>query len=329
MNGVQPHLRFERALSDMSRKMFKLLPVMLLDIQLHLMTALFTVEVFQSHYYVEYRSNVILRCRFPVDSHLNFTMLSLLWKRISPKQEEKEIYKLHKGQEDLTLQDPDYRGRATLLHEELQMGCSALSITSVKITDAGSFLCVINYGEADYKYITLEVKAPYKRINIQKIKDPEEDNLFLICQSVGYPLAEVSWHDGSNPNVSMVPNTTFELTDEGLFNVTSILRLKPAISGNYTCVFWNKKLNEKTSSYISAFQLDYMGESATGYQKMLSYFIPISLLVSSFLVVFVFKVVRRKSSTNLCFQKGKHRTVSHSSRVKEDVTLKITSSPLI
>lgn len=121
--------------------------------------ALFTVEVLQPQYSVEYRSNVILRCRFPVDSQLNFKMLSILWKKTSPKEEEKEIYKLHQGQEDLTQQDPDYRGRATLLHEELQMGHSALSITSVKITDEGSFLCVIKYGEADYKYITLEVKG--------------------------------------------------------------------------------------------------------------------------------------------------------------------------
>lgn len=121
--------------------------------------ALFTVEVLQPKYSVEYGSKVILRCRFPVDSQLNFKMLSILWKKVTTKQEEKEIYKLRKGQENLTLQDPDYRGRATLLHEELQTGCSALSITSVKITDAGSFLCVINYGEADYKYIALEVKG--------------------------------------------------------------------------------------------------------------------------------------------------------------------------
>nr|XP_056704877.1 programmed cell death 1 ligand 2-like [Euleptes europaea]XP_056722673.1 programmed cell death 1 ligand 2-like [Euleptes europaea] len=314
----------------MSRKMYKLLPVVLLDIQLHLMTALFTVEVLQPQYSVEYGSNVTLRCHFPVESQLNFKMLSILWKRILPNQEEKEIYKLHKGQENLTLQDPDYRGRVTLLHEELQMGCSALIITKVKITDAGSFLCVINYGEADYKYITLEVKAPYKRINIQKIKDPEEEGLILICQSEGYPLAEVSWHDGRNPNTSMIANTTFELTD-GLFNVTSTLRVKQSISGNYTCVFWNKKLNEKTSAYVSAFQLDYVDESASGHQKIfLISFIPICLVVLSFLPVFVFKVARRKASTNLCIQKGNCRKVSHKSRVNEaEVSLEITSSPLI
>ncbi|XP_048360764.1 programmed cell death 1 ligand 1-like [Sphaerodactylus townsendi] len=309
--------------------MFKLLLVVLPAIQLHLMTALFTVEVLQSQYSVEYQSNVTLRCCFPVNSQLDFKMLSILWKRTSPRQEEKEIYKLHKGQEDLTLQDPDYRGRATLLHEELQMGCSALSITKVKVTDAGSFLCVINYGEADYKYITLEVKAPYKRINIQKIKDPKEEGLILICQSEGYPLAEVSWHDGRNPNVSMFANTTFELTEEGLFNVTSILQVKQSISGNYTCVFWNKKLNEKT--YRSAFQLDYVDESASGYQHFyLVSFISASLVVLSFLLLFVFKVVRRTSSTNLYIQKGNCRKVSHGSRVKEaDASLEITSSSLI
>ncbi|XP_054842744.1 programmed cell death 1 ligand 1 isoform X2 [Eublepharis macularius] len=283
----------------MPRKMFKLLPVVLLDIQLHLMT---------------------------VDSQLNLKMLSILWKRISSKQEEKEVYKLHKGQEDLMQQDPDYRGRANLLHNELQMGCSALNLTNVKMTDAGSFLCVINYGEADYKYITLEVKAPYKRINVQKIRDPEEESLIFICQSEGYPLAEVSWHDRKNPNISMVANTTFELTNDGLFNITSILQVKQSISGNYTCVFWNKKLNENTSAHVSALQLDYVGESASVYEKkFLFLIIPICLLVSPFLAV-----VRKKSSTTLCSRRGNCRNVSHSSRANgADVSLEITSSPLI
>ncbi|KAJ6669557.1 hypothetical protein lerEdw1_000105 [Lerista edwardsae] len=235
-------------------KMFLLLRIVLLDIQLHALTALFTVEVLQPHYDAEYGKDVKMGCRFPVDSQLNLARLNILWRRMqSETQEAKEVYKLHGGQEDLTLQDKDYRGRATLLQEELQMGLSVLHITKVKPTDAGIYICVIEYGGNDYKYITLEVAAPYKRIILQEII--EDEDLILTCQSEGYPLAEVFWHHEKNPNVSMPANTTYELTKDGLFNITSILKLKPRIAGNVSCVFWNKRLNEITSTQTTVFLL--------------------------------------------------------------------------
>lgn len=97
-------------------------------------------------------------CSFPVVSQLSLVHLNILWSRKqSETQKAKEVYKLHKGQENLTLQDKDYRGRVTLLQEELQMGHSVLYIAKVKPTDAGIYICIIEYGGNDYKYITLEV----------------------------------------------------------------------------------------------------------------------------------------------------------------------------
>ncbi|XP_061485342.1 programmed cell death 1 ligand 1 isoform X2 [Rhineura floridana] len=226
--------------------MFRVLPIVLLEIQLHLITALFTVEVLQPHYSANHGSDVIMGCCFPVHSPLDLTSLSVSWQR-KLSELDKEVYKLNKGQEDLTQQDSAYRGRAAVLHEELKKGHSLLHITNVKLTDAGTYVCVVDYEGADYKYITLEVEAPYKRINLQE--RTEEGDLILTCHSEGYPLAEVSWYNERNPNVSMPANTTHELTNDGLFNIMSILRVKQSIHENYSCVFWNKKLNEKTSAH--------------------------------------------------------------------------------
>lgn len=75
--------------------------------------------------------------------------------------------------------------------------------------------------------------------------------MVFTCQSEGYPLAEVTWYNENNKNASMFAVTTHELTTAGVFNITSTLRVKPYVPGNYTCVFWNKELNEETSAHTT------------------------------------------------------------------------------
>ncbi|NWI60505.1 PD1L1 protein, partial [Calyptomena viridis] len=214
-----------------------------------LLVALFTVEVPQQLYVAEYGSNVTMECRFPVNGSVNLELLIVIWEQKRQGWlKSKEVYTLRNGKAFLQSQHPDYIGRTSLLHSELKLGRAILQITSVKITDAGSYLCLINYQGADYKYITLEVKASYRRINTQVVRKPGEDKFVFMCQSEGFPLAEVFWQNEKNFNLSGSANTTYTLTADGLYNVTSILILKPNMSENYSCVFWNKELNGETSA---------------------------------------------------------------------------------
>nr|XP_025036519.1 programmed cell death 1 ligand 1-like isoform X2 [Pelodiscus sinensis] len=140
--------------------MFGILLILILQLQLYLIRAFFTVEVPQQLYIAKYGSNVTMECRFPVDGQLNLKDLRVSWaKKELQDQKSKEVYTLQKGEEDLKSQHSDYRGRATLLHDKLNLGYSVLQITNVKLMDAGSYRCLIDYRGADYKYITLKVKA--------------------------------------------------------------------------------------------------------------------------------------------------------------------------
>ncbi|XP_058022180.1 programmed cell death 1 ligand 1-like isoform X3 [Ahaetulla prasina] len=229
--------------------MAKLLPVLLFATQLSLTAALFRVSVIQPHYSAEYGSSVTMGCRFPTDNSLNLTQLNIFWQQ-KLSDEAKEVYKLQNGREDLSGQHQHFQGRATLLYEELKRGYSMLRITHLRITDAGYYLCVVNYREADHKYIDLKIEAPYKRINMQERK--EEDGHILTCQAEGYPLANVLWLYENRINDTIFANTTHKLTDTGLFNITSVLRIKPSAPGNYSCIFQNKELRQ-TSAHRTVF----------------------------------------------------------------------------
>ncbi|NXU52658.1 PD1L2 protein, partial [Turnix velox] len=214
--------------------------------------ALFTVEVPQQHYIVEYGSNVTMECRFPVNSSLNIGRLTVVWEqKRQGQQKSREVYTLRNGKAFASSQHEDYRERAALLHSELRLGRAILQITGVKITDAGSYLCLIDYQGVDYKYITLKVKASYKRINTQLMRksgEDGEDTFVFLCQSEGFPLADVFWQNEKKFNLSGSVNTTYTLTPDGLYNVTSVLMFKPKVSENYSCVFWNEELNGETAA---------------------------------------------------------------------------------
>ncbi|NXL93664.1 PD1L1 protein, partial [Alectura lathami] len=210
--------------------------------------ALFTVEVPQQLYVAEYGSNVTMECRFPVNGSLNLGLLSVVWEQKRQGQpESRDVYTLRSGK-ILHSSHLNYMGRAALLHNELKSGRAILQITSIKITDAGLYRCLIDYQGADYKYITLEVKASYKKINTQIIRKWDEDKFVFTCQSEGFPLAEVFWQNEKNFSLTGSANTTYTLTADGLYNVTSTLTFKSNTSENYSCTFWNKEWNEKTSA---------------------------------------------------------------------------------
>ncbi|XP_023097962.1 programmed cell death 1 ligand 2 isoform X2 [Felis catus] len=218
---LQGGLRMDRVQS-----MFLLL-MLSLGKQLHQTAALFTVMVSQELYTVDYGSNVTLECNFDTEGHVELKDL-----RAS----------LQKVENNTSL----HSERATLLEEHLSLGKALFHIPRVQVSDAGQYRCLIIYRVAgDYKYLTLKVKASYKKINTHILKIPGVDEVQLTCQAEGYPLAEVSW-----PNISVPANTSHTKTSEGLYRVTSVLRLKPHPGRNVSCVFWNANVKELTSAVI-------------------------------------------------------------------------------
>ncbi|KAB0361958.1 hypothetical protein FD754_006114 [Muntiacus muntjak] len=218
--------------------------------------SLFTVTVPKEMYVVDYGSNVTLECDFDTGGHVELEILKA---------------SLQKVENDTVLLSE----RATLLEEQLPLGKALFLIPQIQLKDAGQYRCLIIYGIAwDYKYLTLKVKASYKKIHTRHLRVPGTDEVELTCQAEGYPLAKVSW-----PNISIPAITSHTKTSEGLYQVTSVLRLKPHPGRNFTCVFWNADMKEFTSATIVQGPME---DPKIPPSSLLHVFIP------SFIIAFIF-----------------------------------------
>ncbi|XP_020485536.2 programmed cell death 1 ligand 1 isoform X2 [Labrus bergylta] len=199
------------------------------------LTVLFTVEVEQSTYDSEFGGDVVLGCRFQPNLSNPLADIKVSWHRIHSASTQ-HVYWLANGKEHLESQDPAYKDRVKLLTEELKNGLARLQISRLKINDSGTYKCLVQTSEgADYKPITLSVKATYKAITKDIQKAAEGDGVLLTCQSKGYPESSVMWQDGNMQRVNA--NTTTVSTADQLFKVTSQIHVQSSHQNNYTCSF--------------------------------------------------------------------------------------------
>ncbi|XP_060055295.1 programmed cell death 1 ligand 1 isoform X2 [Erinaceus europaeus] len=205
----------------------------------------FTLTVTKDLYVVEYGSNVTMECVFPLESPLNINSLIVYW-----EMEDKKIIQLVNGKEDSNVQHSSYRQRAQLLTDRLFLGKAALQITDVKLQDAGVYCCLISYGGADYKRITLQVHAPYHKINQRISVDPVTREYELICQAEGYPEAEVIWKNSDHQVLSGKTIITKSKKEEKLLNVTSILRVNTTANQAFQCTFQRSGHQENNTAML-------------------------------------------------------------------------------
>ncbi|XP_036594694.1 programmed cell death 1 ligand 2 [Trichosurus vulpecula] len=221
--------------------MFFLLSFLTVGVKLRLITGLFTVTVPKELYIADYGSNVTMECNFDTGGQVDIEALRVTWTK-----DERKIVNFPSIQKDLEIHSEHSGRRMTLLEDQLSFRKALLHIRDVQIMDAGQYHCLLLYRDAaDYKYVTLHVKASYKTINTQVIRVPGSNEIELTCQSKGYPLAVVSWL-----NISEPANTTHSKTPEGLYNITSVLRLKDNTHRNISCEFWNQDTQERTSAVL-------------------------------------------------------------------------------
>ncbi|XP_053556586.1 programmed cell death 1 ligand 1 [Bombina bombina] len=246
-----------------------------------ILKALFTIQTNQSYYTAQYGGEAKLECHFQVKNDMQIKNLKVYWEHISPEGVKREVLTFDNVAE--IPQSHEYRGRVKILKDELYKGHAILHISNVKVTDQGHYLCLISSSGADYKYITLDVQAPYKQINTSiadVITDSGEMAKEITCKSMGYPQAEVLWLNGSH-KLNAVAKTTDELTSDNMIIVTSSVTVHPEATDTLTCGFWNEAFGEIKKENIT---LRGVIDQRTQRTHMLM-LIPITLLIMLIFIV--------------------------------------------
>ncbi|KAG8595592.1 hypothetical protein GDO81_001566 [Engystomops pustulosus] len=272
-----------------------------------LIQALFVVTAPESAYTIQYGDTVEMICSFPVPKEDDLNKLKVSWKHFLTKdQQARQVTLFNNGREDFLSQEPSYKGRASLLNQELKYGRAILKIEEVKLTDAGIYLCLLQLDGSDYQEITLNVQASYNTIKTFS-NESNNNELSLTCESLGFPEAKVYWKQ-NGVNVSLPVNTSYIRNKDGFYKITSTIK-GVDINHQYDCVFWNKDLNEETkaSTKLSGFTHESNSENpqmnATGYYIRPMHTVVIIGCIIILLAVFVILFYKQRLLCFKCFKK--------------------------
>ncbi|KFP18813.1 HERV-H LTR-associating protein 2, partial [Egretta garzetta] len=129
----------------------------------------------------------------------------------------KNVHSYYYQSDQLAEQDPDYRHRTHLFHENIPSGNASLKLSNLTLTDEGSYSCYVGTQQDSTKVeVTLRIKVPsYYALEYQKT----DTKRTLKCYAFfTYPAPRISWVRG---NTSIQETGHHETRDGVLYSLRS------------------------------------------------------------------------------------------------------------
>ncbi|XP_031158466.1 butyrophilin subfamily 2 member A2-like [Sander lucioperca] len=154
--------------------------------------------------------DIILPCQ--LEPPMNAVSMTMEWGRRD--LEPRFVLVWHDGQELLTDQNKAYKGRASVSINNLTLGDFSLTLSSVKISDSGTYRCYFPKLNKEYLVELLVGAASSPAISLAGIHKATS-GVMLDCRSEGwYPEPEVLWLDGEGNLLSAGPPETVRGPDD-------------------------------------------------------------------------------------------------------------------
>ncbi|XP_037615428.1 butyrophilin-like protein 2 [Sebastes umbrosus] len=185
--------------------------------------------------------DIILPCH--LDTGVDATDRTVEWARsdLDPRF----VY-LRRDSVELHLEEhPLYMGRTSLFTNNLKCGDISLKLSKVKLSDAGSYRCLVPKSIDVVVELTVgSVSSP--DIDISKVSN----GVLLECKSKGwYPEPEVLWLDGEGNLLSAGPPETVRGPDD-LYTVSSRVTVEKRHSNSFTCRVQQKNTNQTRETHV-------------------------------------------------------------------------------
>ncbi|KAK6468546.1 butyrophilin subfamily 2 member A2-like [Huso huso] len=161
------------------------------------------------------------------------------------------IYEYKDGKEVTKKQNKEYKGRTSLLDQQLGDGVLSLVLRKVRVSDEGKYTC--------YAGTSKWYEEPKMELQVQALgSDPVihiEKHLkriiTLSCISLGwYPQPEMYWTDGAGRNVTALTQPSIQRDGNGLYNISSHLSVKQNDDVGVSCLVIQKRQRREMTSRL-------------------------------------------------------------------------------
>ncbi|XP_055279246.1 natural cytotoxicity triggering receptor 3 ligand 1 [Moschus berezovskii] len=214
-----------------------------------LIAGLLQVEMAGTTQMVFLNENVTIFCKIPGSPHLDINSMGITWFQKTRESEAPtklfEYFGNHR--------EASQRGACVSL-PSLQRGDASLQLPGVRLEDAGEYRCeLVVTPQKAQGTVWLEVVAqPVSNLSEQVMVTDNKDK-HILCTSSGFYPEDINitwkkWTQNDPQFREFSKNITTDhivKNEDGTFNITSHLRLKPSLEDNgtiYQCVVWHVSL---------------------------------------------------------------------------------------
>ncbi|XP_014857433.1 PREDICTED: butyrophilin subfamily 1 member A1-like [Poecilia mexicana] len=182
--------------------------------------------------------DVVLPCflKPPKDA----TKMTVEWGR--PDLKPRFVFVNLDGEEYSADQNEAFRGRSSMIPENLKNGDVSLKLSDVRISDNGRYRC---YFPREKK----ECSASSPGISLSGL-DVSSSGVMLDCSAAGwYPEPEMFWLDGDG-NIMSAGAAEKSTDPDGVYTVSSRVTVEKRNNNNFTCRVQQRDINQSRETHI-------------------------------------------------------------------------------